>query len=209
MANKVFALEEKLKIYHEEVQNQIFHNFPTLTKVKQYEINISQTTNTIVLNHLPALSKEFKRRFQDLRNIRNCLLLVRNHWRLETTYITQLAALGYDYAKLFDEFIELKNDRNLEVIFKEKREQKKYIEFWNLVLEKYKIVQKCAHLLLTSFTSTYLCELSYSKMKYSKNVYRNRLTYSHLDDLLRVACSNYKLDLSKIVKELDQYQKSH
>jgi len=38
-----------------------------------------------------------------------------------------------DYSKLFDEFIELKDDTNLEVIFKEKREQKEYIEFWNLV----------------------------------------------------------------------------
>jgi hypothetical protein len=32
-------------------------------------------------------------------------------------------------------------------------------------------------------------------MKYSKNVYRNRLTDSHLGDLLRVACSNYKPDI--------------
>jgi len=102
--------------------------------------------------------------------------------------------LGYDYSKLFNEFIELKNYTNLEVIFNEKREQKEYIEFWNLVPEKYKIIQKCVHLLLTLFASTYLCESSYSKMKYMKNAYRNRLTDSHLDDLLRVACSNYKPD---------------
>lgn len=69
MANKVFAFEEKLKIYYEEIQNQIFHNFLTLTKVKQDDIDIPQTTYTIILNHLAALSKEFKRRFQDLRSI--------------------------------------------------------------------------------------------------------------------------------------------
>jgi hypothetical protein len=34
-------------------------------------------------------------------------------------------------------------------------------------------------------------------MKYAKNVYKNRLTDSHLDDLLRVACSNYKPDILK------------
>lgn len=39
--------------------------------------------------------------------------------------------------------IELKNYTNLEVIFKEKREQKEYIEFQNLVPGKYKIIQKC------------------------------------------------------------------
>lgn len=37
-------------------------------------------------------------------------------------------------------------------------------------------------------------------MKYAKNVYKNRPINSHLDDLLRVACSYYKLDTPKIVK---------
>jgi hypothetical protein len=53
--------------------------------------------------------------------IKNCLLLVKNHWHLQTANILQLAALGCDYAKLLDEFIDFKNDTNLEVIFKEKR----------------------------------------------------------------------------------------
>lgn len=34
IANKVFAIEEKLKIYYQKIQNQIFHNSPTLTKAK-------------------------------------------------------------------------------------------------------------------------------------------------------------------------------
>jgi hypothetical protein len=48
-----------------------------------------------------------------------------------------------------------------------------------------------------------------SKMSspYAKNVYRNRLTDSHLDDLLRVGYSNYKPDISKIVKKRSQYKK--
>jgi len=58
------------------------------------------------------------------------------------------------------------------------------------------------------FDDNGLCETSYSKMKYAKNVYRNWLTDSHLDDLLRVACSNYKPDISKIVKKLSQFQNS-
>lgn len=38
-------------------------------------------------------------------------------------------------------------------------------------------------------------------MKYSKNVNRNRLIDSHLNELLRVACSNYTSDLSKKFKK--------
>ncbi|XP_025411815.1 uncharacterized protein LOC112684477 [Sipha flava] len=126
-------------------------------------------------------------------------------WRYHKMQLSQLHHTKF----VTYSFIELKNDTHLEVIFKEKREQKEYFEFWNLVPGKYKTIQKCAHFLLTMFTSTFLCETSYSKMKYAKNVYRNRLTDSHLDDLLRIACSKYKPDLSKIVKELSQYQNSH
>ncbi|KAL4101107.1 hypothetical protein QTP88_021127 [Uroleucon formosanum] len=164
MANKVFAFEEKLEIYYKEIQNQILHNFPTLTKAKQDDIIISQTNNIIILNHLATLSNEFKRRFQDLRGVKNCFLLLENPWHLEVTSITQLAALIVsDYSKVFDEFIELKNDTNLEVIFKEKREQKEYFEFWNLVPGKYKTIQKCAHFLLTMFTSTFFAKLHIQK----------------------------------------------
>lgn len=209
MANKIFAFEEKLNIYHEEIENKVFHNFPTIIKANQEGMHVSDENCTIFLNYLAALAKEFKSRFQDLRCIKNCLLLIENPWHLETATITNLATLGYNYAELFDEFIEFKNDTNLKAIFEEKREVKDYIHFWKLVPEKYKTVKNCAFMLLTLFASTYLCESSYSKMKYAKNIYRSRLTDSHLDDVLRVACSNYKPDLSKIVENLSQYQISH
>lgn len=42
-------------------------------------------------------------------------------WHLKITNIIHLAALGYDYVKLFNKFIELKNNTNVKIIFKEKR----------------------------------------------------------------------------------------
>jgi hypothetical protein len=80
MANKVFAFEEKLEIYYKEIQNKVLHNFPTLKKAKQDDIIISETNNIIILNHLDALSNEFKKRFQDLRTVKNCFLLIKNPW---------------------------------------------------------------------------------------------------------------------------------
>ena len=106
-------------MYYNEIQIQILHNFPTLTKVIQDDFIISQTNNKIILNHLTALSNEFKR-FQDLRGIKNCI-----------TSTTQLAALIVsDYSKLFDEFIELKNDWDKFGSYfqrKEKRIKEEYI----------------------------------------------------------------------------------
>lgn len=80
MANKVFAFEEKLKTYYEEIQNKVFHNFPTVTTAKQDGISIYRENHAIFLNYLAALSKEFESRFQDLRCIKNCLAYRNNNY---------------------------------------------------------------------------------------------------------------------------------
>lgn len=59
-----------------------------------------------------ALCEEFKRRFYDLRETNNMLL------HLET-----LRHLDPDYTDLFDEFLEMKNNTNLKVIYKENMEK--------------------------------------------------------------------------------------
>jgi len=209
MANKVFAFEDKLKIYFEEMQNKIVRNFPRLTKAAEDGMLISADNYVIISEYLAALCKEFEGRFYEMRNLKNCLLFVENPWHLETATITQLSALGFEYAKLFDEYIDFKNDTNLEILFKEMRGDKNYAEFWKLLPAKYETLHKCANLLLTMFASNYLCESSFSKMKYAKNVYRNRITDAHLDAVLRIACTTYIPDFSEIVNELNQTQKSH
>lgn len=42
----------------------------------------------------------------------------------------------FDYTKLLNEFIEFKNDTNMEAIFKEKREGKEYPEFLAINIRK-------------------------------------------------------------------------
>ena len=41
MANKLFAFDEKLNIYRDEIENQVFDNFPTVIKAKQHGIHVS------------------------------------------------------------------------------------------------------------------------------------------------------------------------
>ena len=61
----------------------------------------------------------------------------------------------------------------------------------------------------TLFPWTYLCQSLYWKMKYAKNLYRNQLSDSHFDNVLRIICNNHKPDSSKIVQCLCQRKKSH
>lgn len=209
MASKIFAFEEKLNILHEEIRSKQLQNFPTMVIATKDLIDISEENCSTILNYLTALSKEFEKRFHDIRKIKKCLTLVENPWHLETTTISRVASvLNQDQAKFFDEFIDFKNDSNLEALFKEKREKGEYLEFWSIVPEKYAIVKRSSQILLTLFGSTFVCESSFSRMKYAKNIYRNKLTDSHLDDVIRLACSN-KPDLNKVLKMCSQFQKSH
>ena len=124
MANKVFAFEEKLNIYHDEIQNKQLQNFPTMIKTTEDHIDISEENCAIISNYITALLDQFRKRFQDLRKIKKCLLLVENPWHLETTTISELASVlncHCIYSELFVEFIDFKNDTNLEVLFKGKK----------------------------------------------------------------------------------------
>lgn len=129
MANNVFVFEDNLEIYYKEIQNLIPHNFPTLTKARHDNIIISQTNSITDLNHLAPLSNELQRRFLDLRGLKYYFLLIESPWHSEATSITQLSPLVVsDCSKVFDEFIELKNDKNVKVFLK-KSENKKNV--WN------------------------------------------------------------------------------
>jgi len=58
------------------------------------------------------------------------------------------------------------------------------------------------------FGSTYLCESTFSNMKYIKNKYRTRLTDYNPDNCLRMATTNYSPNLEKISDEI-QYHPSN
>lgn len=58
------------------------------------------------------------------------------------------------------------------------------------------------------FGSTYTCEQLFSRMKNMKSKMRTRLTDEHLENSLRIATSNIKTDIDKLVKN-KQCQTSH
>lgn len=134
-------------------------------------------------------------------------MFIENPWNLEISVVTKLGAFGYDHTKLFEEFIicltsiKFKQNTNQEDIFKENREANESSEFWKAMHDKkmrmfesvLKCHSQCLHWRILA-TMNNVRDKSYSKISYLKNVYRNRLTDSYLDDLLKAACSSYKSD---------------
>ena len=58
-----------------------------------------------------------------------------------------------------------------------------------LPAESFPNLRKQALKMITMFTSTYVCEQTFSVMKRAKPVLRNRLTDDHLDSVLRLSVS--------------------
>jgi len=81
---------------------------------------------------------------------------------------------------------------------------------WPLVSkEKYPILTRIAKKVKALFSSTYLCEATFSNMKFIKNKYRNRLTDKHLDDCVRMSSTTYLPNIKKIIEEKKECHSSH
>ena len=59
------------------------------------------------------------------------------------------------------------------------------------------------------FGTTYVCEQTFLKMKNVKSEHRTQLTDEHLKAILLVQCSNTKPNLEDIMKNKEQFYKSH
>ena len=75
-------------------------------------------------------------------------------------------------------------------------------EFWeNVPMEKYVSIKRAALKVLQCLGQHYICESVFSTLNHVKSRHRSVLTDTHVKELLRVATTEYKPDLKKIVKE--------
>lgn len=101
-----------------------------------------------------------------------------------------------------DALIELSCDSALKSVFKESS----LISFWIKVKTEYTELSQIALKELMGFTTTYLCEKSFSSLLFLKNKYRNRLS---VENDLRLKLSTINPDIVAIVNNAKQYHKSH
>lgn len=202
MTNKIFAFEAKLQLYINELEEKDLSNFPTVSLLRS-DLTIAES----IYQDMKQYLEEIKNRFADVRNIRSSFILVENPWHVEHDDLKLFCQFGFSKSDLINEIIELQHDTQLKALFIEHRETQQYIEFWRCVPSNYKNLRDCAQFILTLFPSTYLCEASFSKMKYLKNKYRNRLS-THLEDAMRIACSPNDANIDEIAKQV-QHHKSH
>ena len=158
---------------------------------------------------LTVLRNDFNVRFNDFRRFRNPFRLVENPWSVTTKDVSELSIFSPEVRHLKNELIDLQKDSELQGIFKEKQESSKVSEFWNTVPEKkFENLVSCAYKMLCLFGSTYICEMTFSKMKFIKSKHRSRITNENLDTLLRIAAANQPARIDKIVEESNRVRPS-
>ncbi len=203
LVQSVFAFANKLKLFKTHIQKRDLTHFPTLLKasdkVSSAALN-KQTARYATL--IENLHDSFVTRFRDLQLKRPQITLLVDPFNTETDCLK--APLVTDKAAAELEMIDLCEDDQLKPALWEGT-----IEFWKTVpTEKYPNVKRAALKMLSMFGSTYVCESVFSTLKHVKSKHRSVLTDTHVKELLRVATTDYKPDLKRIVQG-KECQKSH
>lgn len=189
------SFRKKLILFQSQLRSKCFSHFKTC------EI-FSHTTETefptdFAIETLSALKINFDTRFSDFDAIANQIKIFQNPF---DTDIETLAP------ELQMEMVDLQCSD----IIKNKYQNSSLLEFYkSLPLTQFDNLHKFARGLFSVFGTTYLCEKTFSKMKYTKNVHRSKLTDEHLKSLLIIGTSKISPQLQTIVSGKSQLHKSH
>ena len=104
------------------------------------------------------------------------------------------------------ELIDLQANKVLKV----KHKEGQLVEFYRSLPDNvFPNLKKFAFKMALMYWTTYICEQTFSKMKYVKSEHRTRLTDDHWKAILMVGCCTYKPNVDDIMREKQQFHKSH
>ena len=105
------------------------------------------------------------------------------------------------------EIIELQSSDTLKAKFDSVRISNFYKEY--VPQSTYPHLHDNAKRVMCMFGSTYSCEQIFSKMNYTKNKLRNRLSDRHLNDVLQISSTKFPVDFNALAITQKQYHPSH
>ncbi|CAI5686114.1 unnamed protein product [Oreochromis niloticus] len=203
LVQSVFVFVNKLKLFKTHIQKGDLTHFPTLLKASgQVASTALSKQRARYATLIENLHESFVTRFHDLQLKRPQITFLVDPFNAETDCLK--VPLVTDEAAAELEMIDLCEEDQLKPALREGT-----IDFWKGVpMEKYPNVKRAALKILSMFGSTYVCESVFSTLKHVKSKHRSILTDTHVKELLRVATTEYKPDLKRIVQG-KECQKSH
>lgn len=192
--NKIDAFKEKMKSWVKRIEQKNFEMFPSVSDfVKLEEVNEDEL-KSIIMEHIQSLIEAFDNYYPAEDDLR-----VGNMW-IYNPFLTQIENDNLNHTEK-DMVIEIRSDLGLKTMFS----SVSLSQFWIKLETEYPILFEKAMRILLPFTTTYLCEVTFSAMTLLKTKQRNRLD---VRPALRVAVSSINPNIDKLVKS-KEIQRSH
>jgi hypothetical protein len=185
--DKISAFKEKLLFWSNKMQAGCYEMFEKFCSSEK-----CSDVSPLVIEHLKMLERNVEKYFPDIS-------LKTSEWVRNPFSPASSSDLSF---KEEEELIDIRNDRNLKVLF----DTYTIETFWIKLEKDYPCVAKKAITVLLQFSTSYLCELGFSFLTNIKSKKRERLLSVEAE--LRVALCDFPLNIPKLC-EKHQAQTSH
>lgn len=195
MYTNIKSFRQKLLLFESQLKQNNFNHFKCCERFRQETDAIFPFSFAIDI--VSDLRSKFLNRFADLDNIANDIKMFQNPYDCNVESITP---------DLQMELIDLQSDDSL----KEKYKNGNLLEFYQcLPEEKFSNLKNFARGLISIFGTTYMCEKTFSKMKYVKSNYRSNLSDEHLESILIIGSTKFDPEMDAIMNQKSQLHTSH
>ena len=193
--NKVSAFSRKLALFREQLLKKDFINFPTFgNSLINKDFDLEN-----IIGVIDALIKNFSKRFDsDTMNVFRLSSHFISHPNLFTLEDLQILSnhFLFSLSALQNEFLELQSEAVLSV-----PNESELISYWKNL--KYVNLRLLAAKILSIFSTTYVCESTFSIMKNIKSRLRSHLLDESLEAELICSVTELEPDYIKLVKDIE------
>lgn len=192
MYSAVKAFMRKLQLLSSQVEDNILTHLPTLKEATRSADHLHKYSSM-----LEALHGEFSRRFQDFKTVESEMHMVSSPFNCSVDNAPSDVQM---------ELIDLQSDTLLAEHFR----SVSLLDFYSsLKEENFPHLRRHSQKILVLFGSTYVCEQTFSVMKFNKSKHRSSITDDHLSAVLRIATSDIQPDFNALVQAQDRLDYSH
>ncbi|KAM3836157.1 general transcription factor II-I repeat domain-containing protein 2A-like [Diretmus argenteus] len=192
MYSAVTAFMRKLQLLSSQVKDNILTHLPTLKEATRSADHLHKYSSK-----LKALHGEFSRRFQDFKTLESEMHMVSSPFT---------CSVDNPPSDVQMELIDLQSDLLLVEHFR----SVSLLDFYSsLKEENFPHLRRHAPRILVLFGSTYVCEQTFSVMKFNKSKHRSSITDEHLLAVLRLATSDIQPDFNALVQAQNRLDYSH
>ncbi|CAK1597303.1 unnamed protein product [Parnassius mnemosyne] len=196
MYTDVKAFQMKIKLFIKHIDEKKLDHFPNCKEaVEEAGINFHWKIDKMK-DILIQLQSQFSDRFGDFEKVSSKLKVFANPFSCDIEEVPSNLQMN---------MIDLQSNNVLKSTF---YELKDLVKFYGSLPSDFDELKKFAQQFITIFSSTYLCEQTFSIVNYRKNKCASRLTDEHLRAILRIATTNMTANIQEIASQI-QPQTSH